>query len=171
MSAPEKSTADRELGSQMLQAAMQTAVGAIIIIDDKGIIASVNPAAERVFGFSEAELIGQNVNILMPEPYRSRHDGYIRHHLETGERKIIGIGRQVMGRRKSGAIFPLHLSVSAFEAEGRRYFTGIVHRPRGPAPYRLAARAGAVPGDLQSSAGRGAGGRRRQHRSCSAIPP
>ena len=63
----------------------------------------------------------------MPEPFHSRHDGYIRHHLETGERKIIGIGRQVMGRRKSGAIFPMHLSVSAFTAEGRRYFTGIVH--------------------------------------------
>jgi PAS domain S-box-containing protein len=126
MSVPDKSPAERELGSQMLQAAMQTAVGAIIIIDDKGIISSVNPAAERVFGFAEAEMIGQNVNMLMPEPYRSRHDGYIRHHLETGEKKIIGIGRQVMGRRKSGAIFPLHLSVSAFEAEGRHYFTGIV---------------------------------------------
>jgi PAS domain S-box-containing protein len=62
----------------------------------------------------------------MPEPFRSRHDGYLRHHLETGERKIIGIGRQVMGRRKSGAIFPIHLSVSAFETEGRRYFTGII---------------------------------------------
>jgi PAS domain S-box-containing protein len=63
----------------------------------------------------------------MPEPFRSRHDGYIRHHLETGERKIIGIGRQVMGRRKSGAIFSMHLSVSAFTADGQRYFTGIVH--------------------------------------------
>src|SRR5512134_1909952 len=105
MSAADESPADRELGSQMLQAAMQTAVGAIIIIDDKGIISSVNPAAEGMFGFAEAEMIGQNVNMLMPEPYRSRHDGYIRHHLETGEKKIIGIGRQVMGRRKSGAIF------------------------------------------------------------------
>ena len=117
----------KSFGSQMLQAALQTAVGAVIIIDDKGIVCSVNPACERVFGFSEPELIGQNVNMLMPEPYRSRHDGYIRHHLETGERRIIGIGRQVMGRRKSGAIFPLHLAVSAFETGGRRYFTGIVH--------------------------------------------
>ena len=127
MSVPDKSPADRELGSQMLQAAMQTAVGAIIIIDDKGIISSVNPAAEGMFGFAEAEMIGQNVNMLMPEPYRSRHDGYIRHHLETGERRIIGIGRQVMARRKSGAIYPAHLSVSAFDAGGRRYFTGIIH--------------------------------------------
>ncbi len=163
MSVPDKSPADRELGLQMLQAAMQTAVGAIIIIDDKGIIASVNPAAERVFGFPEVELIGQNVNMLMPEPYRSRHDGYIRHHLETGEKKIIGIGRQVMGRRKSGAIFPLHLSVSAFEAEGRRYFTGIVLDLADQRHTDVAARAGAVPGDLQSSRGRGAGARRRQH--------
>src|SRR5581483_10989628 len=63
---------------------------------------------------------------LMPEPYRSRHDGYIAHHLDTGERKIIGIGRQVMGLRKSGTIFPIHLSVSAVESDGRRYFTGII---------------------------------------------
>ncbi len=79
-----------------------------------------------MFGFSAQELIGNNVSLLMPEPYRSRHDGYVKHHLDTGERRIIGIGRQVMGRRKSGAIFPMHLSVSAFEAEGRRYFTGII---------------------------------------------
>ena len=127
MTLPGRSGADQEFGSQMLQAALQTAVGAIIIIDDKGIICSVNPACEKVFGFAEAELVGQNVNMLMPEPYRSRHDGYIRQHLETGERRIIGIGRQVMARQKSGAIFPAHLSVSAFEAGGRRYFTGIIH--------------------------------------------
>jgi len=127
MPGPRRSAADQEFGSQMLEAALQTAVGAIIIIDDKGIIHSANPASERVFGYPEAELMGQNVNVLMPEPYRSRHDGYIRHHLETGERKIIGIGRQVMARQKSGAIFPAHLAVSAFEAAGRRYFTGIIH--------------------------------------------
>ena len=119
----ERKPVDTGHGAQMLK----TAVGAIIIIDAKGIICSVNPATERVFGFSQRELTGQNVNVLMPEPYRSRHDGYIRHHLETGERRIIGIGRQVMARRKSGAIFPAHLSVSAFEDDGQRYFTGIVH--------------------------------------------
>ncbi len=102
-------------------------VGAIVIIDDGGLIRTFNPATQKLFGYSENELVGQNVSVLMPEPFRSRHDGYIRHHLETGERKIIGIGRQVMGRRKSGAIFPMHLSVSAFTADGRRYFTGIVH--------------------------------------------
>ena len=123
----DRSGADQEFGSQMLEAALQTAVGAIVIIDDSGLIRTINPATLRLFGYSESELIGQNVSLLMPEPFRSRHDGYIRHHLETGERKIIGIGRQVMGRRKSGAIFPMHLSVSAFTTDGRRYFTGIVH--------------------------------------------
>jgi len=122
-----ESRVDQQFGSQMLEAALKTAVGAIIIINDKGIICSVNPACERVFGYAASELVGQNVNVLMPEPYRSRHDGYIRHHLETGERKIIGIGRQVMARQKSGAIFPAHLAVSAFEAGGQRFFTGIVH--------------------------------------------
>jgi PAS domain S-box-containing protein len=123
----DKSSAEQEFGSQMLEAALQTAVGAIVIIDDGGLIRTVNPATQKLFGYSENELVGQNVSVLMPEPFRSRHDGYIRHHLETGERKIIGIGRQVMGRRKAGAIFPMHLSVSTFTADGRRYFTGIVH--------------------------------------------
>ena len=124
---PGKAVTSQHFGSQMLQAALQTAVGAIVIIDDKGLIRTLNPAVEKMFGFSNGELIGRNINALMPEPFRSRHDGYIRHHLETGERKIIGIGRQVMARRKSGAIFPVHLSVSAFEAEGQKYFTGILH--------------------------------------------
>ncbi len=116
----------QRFGSQMLEAALQSAVGAILIIDENGLIQNLNPACEKVFGYSQWELLGQNVSVLMPEPYRSRHDGYIQHYLETGERKIIGIGRQVMGRRKSGAIFPIHLSVSVFEADGRKYFTGIV---------------------------------------------
>jgi len=119
--------ASQPFGTQMLEAALQTAAGAIIVIDEKGIMRTVNPATAKMFGFSEQELIGQNVNILMPEPFRSRHDGYLRHHLETGERKIIGIGRQVMARRKSGAIFPAHLAVSAFAVDGQRYFTGIIH--------------------------------------------
>ncbi len=127
MSDSSPSAGAQQFGPQMLQAALQTAVGAIIIIDDKGLIRTVNPAVERMFGFSDGELIGRNVSYLMPEPFRSRHDGYIRRHLETGERRIIGIGRQVMARRKSGAIFPVHLSVGAFEADGLKYFTGILH--------------------------------------------
>src|SRR5262245_60829251 len=123
----DRSGPGQEFGSQMLEAALQTAVGAIIIIDEHSLIRTVNPAAQTLFGYSATELIGQNVSMLMPEPFRSRHDGYVRRYLETGERKIIGIGRQVMGRRKTGAIFPIHLSVSAFASEGHRYFTGIVH--------------------------------------------
>ncbi|MGE0850979.1 MAG: PAS domain S-box protein [Hyphomicrobiaceae bacterium] len=111
----------------MLEAALQTAAGAVIIIDDKGVIRTVNPATATIFGYSEGELVGHNVRKLMPEPFRSRHDGYIRHHLETGERRIIGIGRQVMALRKSGTIFPAHLAVSAFSHEGARFFTGIIH--------------------------------------------
>jgi PAS domain S-box-containing protein len=118
---------DPSFGAQMVEAALRTAAGAIVIIDDKGLICSVNGACETLFGYPQSELIGANVATLMPEPYRSRHDGYIRHHLETGEHRIIGIGRQVMGRRKNGAIFPIHLSVSAFSTQGRRFFTGIIH--------------------------------------------
>ena len=127
MSGPDDAAPSPPFGSQMLQAALQTAVGAIIIIDQLGLIRTLNPAVENMFGFAGHELIGRNVNILMPEPFHSRHDGYLRHHLQTGERKIIGIGRQVMARRRNGAIFPVHLSVSAFEADGEKYFTGILH--------------------------------------------
>lgn len=121
-----KKTAARFSGP-ILEAALQTAVGAILIIDEHGIIQSANPAVSTIFGFSPEELIGQSINMLMPEPYRSRHDGYIQHHIDTGERKIIGIGREVTGLRKNGALFPLHLAVSTFEQEGRRFFTGVVH--------------------------------------------
>ena len=92
---------DTAFSPQMLEAALRSAAGAIIVIDARGIIRTVNSATSDLFGFSSDELVGQNVNVLMPEPFRSRHDGYIQHYLETGERKIIGIGRQVMARRKS----------------------------------------------------------------------
>jgi PAS domain S-box-containing protein len=124
---PGRKSSANPFSAQMLEAALHTAAGAIIIIDDKGIVRSLNPSTAKIFGFSEDELVGQNVSRLMPEPFRSRHDGYIRHHLQTGERKIIGIGRQVMALRKNGAIFPAHLAVSAFEVEGQQFFTGIIH--------------------------------------------
>ena len=111
----------------MLEAILQSAVGAIITIDTNGSIQTVNPATVRLFGYAETELLGRNVNILMPEPHRALHDGYIAHHMVTGERKIIGIGRDVEGMRKDGSCFPMHLSVSAFEVKGTRYFAGIVH--------------------------------------------
>ncbi len=111
----------------MLEAILESAVGAIITIDAKGIIQTVNPASVQLFGYPDTEMIGQNVRLLMPEPHRKRHDGYIAHHMQTGERKIIGIGRDVEGQRKNGSLFPMHLSVSAFEVQGSRYFAGIVH--------------------------------------------
>ena len=123
---------DEQVGSAEAQAAkllgiLESAVIAIITIDDRGLIETVNPATEGLFGYAAAELIGQNVKVLMPEPYRSEHDAYIRNYLKTGTRKIIGIGREVSGRRKDGGTFPIHLAVSEFEAKGRRYFTGMIH--------------------------------------------
>lgn len=111
----------------MLKAILETAAGAIISINRNGIIQTVNPATEKLFGYSERELIGKNVSILMPDPDHTRHDAYIRHHLETGERRIIGIGRETNARRRDGTIFPIHLSVSGFDVDGERYFAGIIH--------------------------------------------
>jgi PAS domain S-box-containing protein len=116
-----------EAQAAKLQALLESAVTAIITIDDRGLIESINPATERLFGYGAEELIGQNVKMLMPEPYTAEHDGYIANYLSTGAKKIIGLGREVRGRRKNGTTFPLHLSVSEFSAEGRRYFTGMIH--------------------------------------------
>ena len=111
----------------MVEAAINSAVNAIIIIDDHGIIQRVNPATEKMFGFDAAELVGQNVRVLMPAYHGDAHDGYLRNYLTTGHRKIIGIGREVEGRRKDGRVFPMHLSVGEFEADGDRYFVGTIH--------------------------------------------
>jgi two-component system sensor kinase FixL len=88
-----------------LAAILETAVDAIICIDSKGIIDSFNIAAEKMFGYKAKEVLGENISILMPEPYSSEHDNYIKHHEETGEEHIIGIGREVVGKRKGGLIF------------------------------------------------------------------
>ena len=119
--------ASPEAQAAKLRGILESAVTAIITIDDRGLIESINPATERLFGYGAKEVIGQNVKVLMPEPYKAEHDGYIANYLATGVKKIIGIGREVSGRRKDGTTFPLHLSVSAFEADGRRYFTGMIH--------------------------------------------
>ena len=109
-----------------LQAILENAVDAIITIDERGIIESVNPATTRLFQFSAEELIGRNVNLLMPSPYREAHNEYIENYLRSGIRKIIGIGREVIGQRKDGTTFPIHVAVSEVAVEDRRIFTGIV---------------------------------------------
>lgn len=109
------------------RAVINAAVDGIIVIDSRGAIEVFNAAAQRMFGYSEDEAIGRNVSLLMPEPDRSQHNGYIAHHLATGQRRIIGIGRAVTGQRKSGAKFPLQLSVGEMEIDGEKHFTGILH--------------------------------------------
>ena len=109
------------------RAVIDAAVDGIIVIDARGRIEVFNHAAEGMFGYAQHEVVGHNVSLLMPEPDRSRHDGYIAHHLETGERRIIGIGRSVTAMRKDGSHFPVHLSVGEMEVDGEKHFTGILH--------------------------------------------
>ena len=108
------------------QAIVNTAADAIIIIDERGIIERFNPASERLFGYTADAAIGRNVKILMPSPYRDEHDSYLAHYLSTGEKKIIGIGREVIGKRKDGTTFPIELVVSEVRLGDRRIFTGII---------------------------------------------
>lgn len=112
---------------ERLRSIVESAVDAIIVIDDRGSIEAFNPSAERLFGYTTSEVIGRNVNMLMPSPDREQHDGYLRHYLATGDPKIIGIGREVTALKKDGSHFPVHLSVGEMVSEGKRSFTGILH--------------------------------------------
>ncbi|TAN59387.1 MAG: EAL domain-containing protein [Magnetospirillum sp.] len=109
-----------------IRAIMDTVLDGIITIDEDGTILNANLSVERIFGYSLSEVVGANVSILMPEPDAGRHDGYIRNYLATGVGAIIGVGREVMGKRKDGAVFPVHLSVSELRVEKRRLFTGTI---------------------------------------------
>jgi two-component system, LuxR family, sensor kinase FixL len=111
-------------GEARFRAVFETINDAMVVIDERGTIEAFSPSAERMFGYASSEAIGRNVKILMPSPYRERHDGYLSHYLETGERRIIGIGRVVTGLRKDGTSFPMELSVGEVVLEGRRIFTG-----------------------------------------------
>ncbi len=108
-----------------LQAVVQSMADAVLTIDSNGLINSFNLAAERTFGYSPSEVIGKNVNMLMPEPYHSEHDDYVGRYLQTGEARVIGIGREVVGQRKDGSVFPMALSVTEMAIEGKRQFVGI----------------------------------------------
>ena len=120
-------TADLQDLNARLRSIINSAVDGIIVIDGRGRIESFNPGAERLFGYTQAEVVGHNVSMLMPAPYREEHDGYIGRYQTTGKAKIIGIGREVRGQRKDGTTFPLHLSVGEMTIGGERMFTGILH--------------------------------------------
>jgi len=109
-----------------LQSILDTVQDAMIVIDERGVMQSFSAAAERQFGWTAAEAIGLNVSVLMPEPYRSQHDAYLERYLRTGERRIIGIGRVVVGERKDGSTFPMELAVGEMRGGDRRFFTGFV---------------------------------------------
>jgi len=109
-----------------LNTLMTTLVDGAIIIDVHGTIRLINPAGEAIFGYRAAEVIGQNVTMLMPDPYQSEHDSYIDRYIETGEKRIIGIGREVEGRRQSGEVFPMHLAVGEMGGDGPTLFVGII---------------------------------------------
>ncbi|HYM26259.1 MAG TPA: PAS domain S-box protein [Vicinamibacterales bacterium] len=118
---------DTSTGERRWRAIIESAVDGIVVIDSRGRIEAFNPAAERLFGYAEADVIGTNVSMLMPSPYHEEHDGYLARYLQTGDKKIIGIGREVTGRRRDGSTFPLHLSVGQMTIGGEPKFTGILH--------------------------------------------
>ncbi len=121
--AAQNESRDREA---RLQAILDTAVEAIITIDDRGICETVNTAAVAMFGYTVEEVLGKNASLLMPSPYRDEHDQYLANYLQTGQKKIIGIGREAVGRRKNGEEFPIRLAVSEVQLADRRLFTGII---------------------------------------------
>jgi two-component system sensor kinase FixL len=122
----EERTDDLMMREAHLHSILDTVPDAMIVIDERGIMTSFSRAAERLFGYSADEAIGKNVKMLMPEPYRGSHDGYVARYLATRERRIIGIGRVVVGERKDGSTFPMELSVGEMHSDRQRFFTGFV---------------------------------------------
>jgi two-component system, LuxR family, sensor kinase FixL len=120
------STQDALAREAHLQSILDTVLDAMIVIDERGAIHSFSTAAERLFGYRPAEVAGQNIKMLMPSPYRESHDGYLERYLRTGEKRIIGIGRVVVGERKDGSTFPMELSVGEMRSSNQRYFTGFI---------------------------------------------
>ena len=109
-----------------LRSILETVPDAMIIIDERGRVESLSTTAERLFGYAADEVVGRNIKMLMPTPHREQHDGYLKRYLTTGERRIIGIGRVVVGQRKDGTTFPMHLTVGELRSADRHYFTGFI---------------------------------------------
>ena len=122
----ESVTADLQDREAYLRSVLDTVPDAIIVIDQSGTVRSFSPAAERQFGWTADEMIGRNVRVLMPSPYAEEHDGYLQRYLATGERRIIGLGRVVVGERKDGSTFPMELAVAEMRLHDQPYFTGFV---------------------------------------------
>ena len=123
-----QSNQDRDFESvARLDTLLATAVDGIIVTDSAGHVQVYNAACERLFGYSASEVIGQNVRMLMPSPYHENHDRYIASYRSTGRAKIIGVGREVSGRRKDGSVFPMYLSVGEGHQHGQSIFVGIIH--------------------------------------------
>jgi two-component system, LuxR family, sensor kinase FixL len=120
------STRDALAREAHLASILNTVPDAMIVIGEDGTVQSFSSAAERLFGYSAAEVIGKNVKMLMPSPYRENHDGYIEQYLRTGQRRIIGIGRVVVGERKDGSTFPMELAVGEMRSSDRHFFTGFI---------------------------------------------
>src|SRR4051794_24693080 len=110
----------------LFRAVFEATLDPIIVIGRSGLIRSANKATERVFGYATAELVGRNVSMLMPEPYAGEHDAYLANYLRTGEKRIIGSGRDVFGRRKDGSAFPMYLAVGEAKLDGEIIFVGIL---------------------------------------------
>lgn len=110
----------------ILRSIVETAIDGIFLIDTSGTILMANSAGQQLFGYSTEELLGQNISMLMPQPHRRNHDGYIHNYLTTGMKKIIGIGREIEGLRKDGSLFPARLAVSEIIIDSNHYFTGII---------------------------------------------
>src|SRR5262249_48296633 len=124
----DRKSAERALreSAARMQALIETAVDGAILIDARAVVLMFNPPCEKLFGYSADEVIGKNVRMLMPEPYRHEHDGYIANYLDTRKPRNIGIGREVVGLRKDGSTFPMDLSVGEARQEGGSIFVGII---------------------------------------------
>ncbi len=120
-------TTFEQAGKEKLKAVIDAAVDVIITINQRGVIVSINQAVLQTFGYSPEELLGKNISVLMPTPFKSEHDGYLERYLKDGAKRVIGIGREIVGQKKDGTVFPIRLSVSEFKLAEGIYFTGIIY--------------------------------------------